>query len=82
MFGLPSPTKLLVLVAVVAIVWYGFKLVSRLDAARKSAAKKGDGSGSGGVETVSCAVCGAYVATDGATSCGRVDCPYPGGGGA
>lgn len=81
MFGLPSPSKLLVLIAVVAIVWYGFKLVGRLDAARKSVAK-GDDDSRGGVDTVSCAVCGAYVAADGATSCGRADCPYPGGGGA
>ncbi len=38
MFGF-SLTKLLVLAAVIAVVWYGFKLVGRLDAARKAEAK-------------------------------------------
>jgi uncharacterized protein len=34
-----SVTKLLVLAAVIVAVWYGFKLVGRLDAARKAEAK-------------------------------------------
>ncbi len=38
MFGF-SLTKLLVLLAVVGAVWYGFKMVGRLDAARKAEAK-------------------------------------------
>jgi hypothetical protein len=39
MFGLPSLQKLIVLAAVVAIVWYGFKFLGRLQAARKAEAK-------------------------------------------
>ena len=39
MFGLPSLQKLLVLVAVIALVWYGFKFISRLQDARKASAK-------------------------------------------
>ncbi|MGD1876981.1 MAG: hypothetical protein ACFB13_05715 [Kiloniellaceae bacterium] len=39
MFGLPSLQKLIVLAAVVAAVWYGFKFLGRLQAARKAEAK-------------------------------------------
>ena len=39
MFGLPSLQKLLVLAAIVALVWYGFKFVGRLQEARKANAK-------------------------------------------
>ncbi|WP_119169082.1 hypothetical protein [Algihabitans albus] len=38
MFGF-SVTKLLVLAGVILAVWYGFKLVGRLDSARKAEAK-------------------------------------------
>ena len=43
MFGFPSLQKLLVLVAVVAAVWYGFKLISRLQAARDAEAALNEG---------------------------------------
>ena len=41
------------------------------------------GSGSGAAagdaeEMVECPACGAFVAAQGAKSCGREDCPYPG----
>lgn len=39
MFGLPSIQKLIVLAAVVAAVWYGFKFLGRLQQARKEEAK-------------------------------------------
>ncbi|MGF1592600.1 MAG: hypothetical protein ACFCUW_04930 [Kiloniellaceae bacterium] len=39
MFGLPSLQKLIVLAAVVAAVWYGFKFLGRLQAARQAEAK-------------------------------------------
>jgi len=39
MFGLPSIQKLIVLAAVVAVVWYGFKFLGRLQEARKAEAK-------------------------------------------
>ncbi|MGF1608091.1 MAG: hypothetical protein ACFCUQ_01755 [Kiloniellales bacterium] len=38
MFGF-SLQKILVLIAIVAAVWYGFKFLSRLDATRKAEAK-------------------------------------------
>src|SRR5690554_5511802 len=40
MLGFPSLTKLLVLAAIVLAVWYGFKLIGRLDAQRKLQAKQ------------------------------------------
>ena len=41
--------KILVLAAVVAAIWYGFKLVSRLDAARKRKLKEAAGLNDGNV---------------------------------
>ena len=90
MFGF-SLQKLLVLAAVVGAVWYGFKLVSRLQEARKleaeaqagnrrSAARRGAGGAKGTnaatEEMVQCPVCQTYVAARSASSCGRPDCPY------
>ncbi len=89
MFGF-SLQKLLVLAAIIAAVWYGFKFVGRLDRARKegarealkgrkrgerAAAQKADAAAE---EMLRCDACGAYVVARGATSCGRDDCPYPG----
>jgi len=92
MFGLPSFTKLLVLAAVIAAVWYGFKLVGRLDKQRKGegrlqrTAQPPKPTGAATREPVKaeansedmepCRVCGAYVARHGAANCGRAECPY------
>ena len=89
MFGF-SIQKLVVLAAVIAAVWYGFKFVGRLERARKDAAKRGTTASSGGgassksaaprdaEEMVSCPVCGDYVAARGASACDRTDCPQTG----
>ncbi|MEX2010074.1 MAG: 50S ribosomal protein L32 [Dongiaceae bacterium] len=87
MFGIPSLGKLLVLVAIVAIVWFGFRLIGRLDQSRKDEArlKKRAGARRGSraaetaatvEDTVKCPTCGAYVPARSASSCGRADCPY------
>ncbi len=80
MFSVPSLSKLLVLAAIIALVWFGFRLVGRLDRARKQQARApqpGAGTARQGVEdTVKCRACGAYVAARGAVACGRPDCPY------
>ncbi len=39
MFGIPSLQKLLVLAAIIAAVWYGFKFVGRLQDAREAEQK-------------------------------------------
>ena len=89
MFGF-SLQKLLVLAAIVGAVWYGFKLVSRLQEARKlektardgkqrAARRAADGAKSpaeGAEDMVQCPVCRIYVAARAAGNCGRSDCPY------
>lgn len=86
MFGF-SLQKLIVLVGIVAAVWYGFKLVTRLQEARKTdaalrqntakrpGAARGDARGEA-EDMVQCPVCQAFVPARGTTSCGRADCPY------
>lgn len=91
MFGIPSLQKLLVLAAVIALVWYGFKFVGRLQDQRK--AEGGLGARAAGrpktrrrasaepkvpeaEDMVECPVCQAYVQARGATRCDRPDCPY------
>ena len=100
MFGF-SIQKLLVLASIIGAVWYGFKLVGRLDQNRRAGAQGRGGAqgergfadgmrrwaarmqrggrpgGSGETEDmVKCSVCGAYVAANSVSSCGRGDCPY------
>ncbi len=86
MFGIPSLGKLLVLVAIVAAVWFGFQFIGRLDRLRKDEArlKKRAGASRGKAaeaataveDTVKCPTCGAYVSARSSSSCGRADCPY------
>ncbi len=90
MFGF-SISKLIVLAAVIAAVWYGFKFIGRLDKARKLAAKltRDAARDVAGAEPAAepaaetedmerCEVCDAYVSARDPASCGRADCPYPG----
>ncbi len=86
MFGF-SLQKLLVLAAIVAAVWYGFKLLTRLQEARKTdaalrqntakrpGAARGDAAGKA-EDMVQCPVCQAFVPARGTSNCGRADCPY------
>jgi uncharacterized protein len=86
MFGIPSLQKLLVLAAVVAAVWYGFKLIGRLQEARKTDAalrrnakrkpRTGATDSPEAEDMVQCPVCQAFVQARGAAGCGRGDCPY------
>ncbi len=80
MFGF-SVQKLVVLAAIIAAVWYGFKFVGRLDRARRAAlksAREGSAEVADVEETERCAACGTFVPLRGAGACGRDDCPYPG----
>ena len=90
MLGLPSLQKLLVLGLVLAVVWYGFKIVGRIKEAREkedrrrgrrpATAKRTAHSPKDEVieaeDMVICKACGAYVAARGAGACGKPDCPY------
>jgi len=72
--------KILLTVAVVAFIWFGFKYLSRLaelrrrDEADKVPPPKNP---AGEAETmVECRVCGTWQPGRTARSCGRSDCPY------
>ncbi len=91
MFGF-SLQKLLVLVAVIALVWYGFKFIGRVQdqrradgglgaraprrAKRRGAAPATEPRAQDVEDMVACPVCQAYVQARGATRCDRSDCPY------
>ncbi len=87
MFGF-SLTKLLFTVAVILIVWYGFKWLGRVQAQRNAGIKRKPAesgrqapksAGAAQVEDmVECATCGSFVPARGATNCGQAGCPYPG----
>ncbi len=82
-----SLTKLLFTIAVVFIIWNGFKWYARMqmmgnrddDDRLHRSAKPGTGSRSEPIteKMVKCSTCGAYVTSRGASSCGRDDCPHP-----
>jgi len=69
--------KLLVLAIILAIVWYGYKYVARVDQVRKDkvAQEKRDAA-RGIADTEQCPVCKTYVAVKGASNCGKPGCPY------
>jgi len=76
MFGFPSLSKLLVLAGVILIVWYGFKLASRLEQARKTKNRRELKAEGDSMETVKCSVCGIFLAADSLSNCGREGCLY------
>ena len=82
--------KLVVLVAVVAIIWFGFRWFERWERERRRAADRaqsrlgggrpgqGQGpiAGGGAEEMKACRVCGTYVGAT-ARACARPNCPLP-----
>ena len=91
MFGF-SLQKLLVLAAVIALVWYGFKFIGRLQDQRKAdgglgaraprrpkmrgAASAAEPRVQDAEDMIACPICQAYVQARGSTRCDRSDCPY------
>ena len=76
MFGF-GPIKLIVLVAVIVAVWYGFKLISRLERQRKRRLKEQRQQDTESVDKMEkCPVCDTYVVAAAARDCGREGCPY------
>jgi len=73
-----SLSKLLVLILIIAAVWFGFKWAGKLDQARKARLREsGSGSGEGDSRDLAeCPACGTYV-TARLDQCpeGRADCP-------
>jgi len=88
MFAIPSFSKLLVLIFVIAVVWYGFRFLGEVERARRQAMRNPTGSRprAGGrarredlarvEDTVKCRVCDAYVPARQTARCGRSDCPF------
>lgn len=88
MFGI-SFGKVVLLVAVVAVVWFGYRWLQRWDkerreAERREAAQLGRQGGQApdpapraAEEMTACRVCGTYVAPAAARACGRPNCPFP-----
>lgn len=75
--------KLIVLLLIIAVVWYGFKYFGRLNRVREVRQKeqlakraKAGKSKPKTQDMVPCAVCGDFVPDTGPGDCGRANCPY------
>ena len=70
--------KILVLAVIIAVVWYGFKFVGRLQAKRqeelKNAGRECNSKDAG--DMVKCPQCAAFVVAGGAAKCSKSECPY------
>ena len=82
--GLFSVSKILVLIVIIAVVWYGFKIIARRNRNMGSRQPRGhigsgrqEASGKATQDMESCAVCGTFVPNASAKGCGRDACPYP-----
>ena len=77
--------KLIVLGVIIAVVWYGWKYVQRVEAVRRALKAEIERRRAGAPSAqnrptenlVKCAVCGTYVPSRGARACSRADCPWP-----
>jgi len=73
MFGI-SPTKILVLIVVVAAVFYGPRLLRRVE--RMLNRDHGDDADDAALDSRKCPKCGDYVIPSTASDCGQEFCPY------
>lgn len=88
MFGF-SFSKVVLTILVIVAVWYGYKLLRRMQVRREAVAEhvrvrrheatrpRNPEPPSQTEETVECRICGAFVAARSAVACGRSDCPFP-----
>jgi hypothetical protein len=87
MFAVPGLPKLIVLIGIIAAVWYGFRFLGAVDRARRQAertarqaprqAQRQTRADVANVEdTLKCRVCGAYVPARQPSRCARSDCPF------
>ena len=88
MFGF-SIQNLIFTIAIIVIVWYGFKLLGRVEKQRNARLKRAKHEAKQAPKAapidepdtedmIACPTCGIFVSARGARSCGRDDCPYPG----
>ena len=81
MFGFPSLSKVLILVAIISAIWFGFRLISQLDRQRRDAARKEKERARARAtprqvdDMVKCDVCGTFIAR-GSGDCGKSRCPF------
>jgi len=74
-----SLTKLLTLILLITVVWYGFRWYTRVQARARDLPRQPGGLPRPEIaaeEMIRCARCGVYVSAGKAASCGRPDCPY------
>ena len=77
MFGI-SFWKVVVLVIVISVVWFGYRWFQRWEKEREIEAErraKSSGRAIAAEELVACRVCGAYVPERGARPCEKPNCP-------
>jgi len=81
MFGF-NPTKLLVLIAIISAIWFGFRLLGQIERSRRDAerrekeqARMRPKAPRQVADMVKCSVCGAFTAA-GSKSCGKPGCPF------
>ncbi len=78
-------SKLLFLIVVIVVVWYGFKWLGQSgttrvrDDAPRRRARSAERTAVSAEDTVECPVCKTYVLARDPGNCGRSNCPYPGG---
>lgn len=82
MFGFPSPTKLLVLVAIISALVFAYRFVGYLERNRRDAQRREKERGRTQpkasrqvADLVKCKVCGTFTAA-GSKSCGKAGCPF------
>jgi uncharacterized protein len=77
MFGV-GLQKLILLIAIVTAVWYGFRFIGKIAAERKALqreAARGRPAGRTVQDMVKCRLCGDYVPAAGVASCANANCP-------
>ncbi len=80
MFGL-SLAKILLIAAVIAAVWYGYRWwqrVQRVTRDEETMLARERARAASGEDMVKCPACETYLSPKSARACGRNECPYPG----
>ena len=77
MFGVGFQ-KLIILIAILLAVWYGFRWIGKIAAERKALqreAMRGRPARRSVEDMVKCRLCGDYVPASGVASCAKANCP-------
>jgi len=75
-------SKLLILVAIISAIWFGFRLLGQIERNRREAAQRDKHRGRVPpqqsrpvADMVKCRVCGTFIAA-GSKACGKAGCPF------